>query len=265
MARVGEQLGLVGYLDDAAEIHHGDAVADMGDDRKVVRDEEIGKAVVALQVDQQIDHLRLDGDVKRGDRLVAHDQARAKRERARDADALALAAGELMREILHLVRPQANLPEQLGDARLFCLAAGKPVHAERLADDVARGHARIERGERVLEHDLHRAAHRAHVGLAQRRDIGAVELDAAGGRLDQPQHGARHRRLAAAGFSDEAQRLADTEREADAVDRMHGADLPAQHAAAHRKMLDEVLHLEQGAGLAHDAFASSAARQQAAR
>src|SRR5262249_29586005 len=116
-----------------------------------------------------------------------------------------------------------------------------------------------------LEHDLHRAAHRAQLALAERRDVGAVELDAAAGRLDQPQHGARHRRLAAAGFADEAERLADAKREADAVHRVYGADLAAQHAAAQRVALDEVLHLEQGAGLAHDAFASSAARQQAAQ
>ena len=88
---------------------------------------------------------------------------------------------------------------------------------------------------------------RAQLGLAEMRDVAAVEPDAAAGRLDQPQHAARHRRFAAAGFADQAERLADAEREADAVDRMHGADLPAQHAAAHRIMLDEVGDLEQGA------------------
>ncbi|GAA0007739.1 hypothetical protein BRDID11002_77450 [Bradyrhizobium diazoefficiens] len=61
----------------------------MGDHGEVVRDEEIGEAVLALQVDQQIDHLRLDRDVERGDRLVADDQARPQRERPCDADALA--------------------------------------------------------------------------------------------------------------------------------------------------------------------------------
>ena len=49
MPGIAEQLVLVGDLDDAAEIHHGDAVADMGDHREVVRDEEIGEAVLPLQ------------------------------------------------------------------------------------------------------------------------------------------------------------------------------------------------------------------------
>ena len=66
-----EQLGLVGDLDDAAEIHHRDAMADMLDHGEIVRDEQIGEAVLALQVDQQVDDLRLDRDVERGDRLVA--------------------------------------------------------------------------------------------------------------------------------------------------------------------------------------------------
>ena len=42
------------------------------------------------------------------------------------------------------------------------------------------------------------------------------------------------RRFAAAGFADQSERFAVAEREADAVHRMHGADLAAKHAAAHR-------------------------------
>ena len=46
---------------------------------------------------QQVEDLRLDGDVERGDRLVADDELRLEGERAGDADALALAAGEFVR------------------------------------------------------------------------------------------------------------------------------------------------------------------------
>jgi hypothetical protein len=81
----------------------GDAVADMGDDGEIMGDEQVRKTVLALQVDQQVDDLRLDRDVERRDRLVAHDQARPERQRACDADALPLPAGELMRIVLHLV------------------------------------------------------------------------------------------------------------------------------------------------------------------
>jgi len=81
------------------------------------------------------------------------------------------------------------------------------VDAERLADDIASLHARIEGSERVLEDDLHRTSMRPQFGFAEIRNVLAVEPDAAAGRLDQPQHAARHRRFAAAGFADKPERL----------------------------------------------------------
>ena len=60
----------------------------------------------------------------------------------------------------------------------------------------------------------------------------AVDLDRAGGRLDQAQDGAADRRLAAADFADQAQRLALADREADAVDGIDLADRAAQQALA---------------------------------
>ena len=88
----------LGHLDDLAEVHHRDAVADVLHDREVVGDEEVGQAELALEVLEQVDDLRLDGDVERGDRLVADDELRVQRQGSGDADALALAAGELVRE-----------------------------------------------------------------------------------------------------------------------------------------------------------------------
>src|SRR5579872_4325513 len=139
------------------------------------------------------------------------------------------------------------------------------MHAEWLADDVARGHARVERGERVLEYDLHRAPVRPELGLAEMGDVASVEADATAARLDQAEHAARDRRFTATGFADESERLTLSKRKADAVDRVHGARRAAQNAAAHRIMLDEVGDLKQGVGFAHAGTASSAARQQAAR
>src|SRR6185437_1505804 len=144
---------------------------------------------------------------------------------------------------------------------------GETMDAEGFADNVARAHARIERGKRILEHDLHLAPDRAHFRLAETRDVLSVDADFARCRLDQPQHAARHRRFAATGFADQPQRLADVDREAHAVDGMHGADLAAEHPGPHRIMLDEVVDLEQRARFGHDAATAtaSAARQQAAR
>ena len=68
------------------------------DDAEVVRDEDVREVELVLQVVEQVDHLRLDRDVERRDRLVGDDQLRVQRERARDADALSLAARELVRD-----------------------------------------------------------------------------------------------------------------------------------------------------------------------
>ena len=50
-----------------------------------------------LEIVEQVQDLRLDRDVERADRFVADDEVGVERERAGDADALALAAGEFVR------------------------------------------------------------------------------------------------------------------------------------------------------------------------
>ena len=83
---------------------------------EIVGDEQIGEAELLLQVLQQVDDLRLDRDVERRDRLVADQQLGLDGERAGDADALALAAGEFVREAAHVVGLQAHRLEELHDA-----------------------------------------------------------------------------------------------------------------------------------------------------
>ena len=84
--------------------------------RKVVRDEQIGQPQPVLQLQQQVDDLRLHRNVERGDRLVRHDQRRVQRQRAGDADALALPAGKRVRETVEIGTRQMHQLQQLGDA-----------------------------------------------------------------------------------------------------------------------------------------------------
>ena len=69
---------------------------------------------------QQTDDLGLDADVERRHRLVEHDQLGLQCQRAGDADALALAAGELVRVPVGSDRAELHEVEQLVDA-LFAL------------------------------------------------------------------------------------------------------------------------------------------------
>ena len=69
----------------------------MPHDREVVGDEQVRELELVLQLLEQIDDLRLNRDVERRHGLIRDDEVRVERERPRKADALSLAARELVR------------------------------------------------------------------------------------------------------------------------------------------------------------------------
>ena len=221
-------------------------VGDVLDDRQVVGDEQVGETAVALEVLEQVDHLRLHGDVERRHRLVADDEARLHGERARDADALALAAGELVRVAGRVLGAQSDFLEQLPDASVRVGSFGEPVDGQSLAHDRADRHARVERRERILKDDLHLPPQRAQSGRIEREHVRAVERDLAGRRLDETKNGPAGGRLAAARLADEAERLAALHVEGDAIDGANEPDGATEDAAGDREVLDEVANREQG-------------------
>ena len=66
------------------------------------------------QLGEQVEDLRLHDDVERRCRLVEYQQPRVGRQCARDHDALALAAGQLVRVAARQRRREPDLGEQLG-------------------------------------------------------------------------------------------------------------------------------------------------------
>ena len=119
MRRAVEQLGGRGLLDLAARIHHDHAAAGLGHDAEIVRDQDHGGAGALLQLQHQVEDLRLDGHVERGGRLVGDQQRRIAGERGRDHHALAHAAGELVRIVVEPALGVGNLdqPQHLDGAR----------------------------------------------------------------------------------------------------------------------------------------------------
>ena len=79
-------------FDDFAFVHDDDVVGDVFDDADVVGDEEVGEVVFVLELHEEVEDLCADGEVERGDGLVADDHFGFEGECACDADALALAA-----------------------------------------------------------------------------------------------------------------------------------------------------------------------------
>ena len=136
------------HFDKLSLVHDCDPLRDIFDSAEIVRDEEEREAQLLLQADEKIEDLRLDRDVERGDRLVAYDEFGVEREGAGDADALALAAAELVRVAPFGRGGKADEGEELIDVSVDF------VDFERFFDNGACRHARVERGVGILKDHL---------------------------------------------------------------------------------------------------------------
>ena len=74
----------------------------------------------------------LDRNIERRDRLVGDDELGVHRERAGDADALALSAGELVRISAVIFLAQSDPRQQLHHPQLAIAAFGQAVNAQAL-------------------------------------------------------------------------------------------------------------------------------------
>ena len=173
----GEELARDAQLDDPPRVHHGDALGQRADHRQVVADVEGGDAVRGGQLAHGAEHVRLRRDVEARRGLVEHDQARPAGEGHRQADALLLAARELVRvapQVGGVVR-QRDLAHDLRDAgRALLRPRAEAVHLERLAQLRADAQGGVERRGRVLrdvrdEAPAHRAARRRSRAAGCRR------------------------------------------------------------------------------------------------
>ena len=151
-----EDLGRRPLLDDPAGAHDDHLVAQGPDHAQVVADEEVGEVVARLQLAQQVHDLRLDRHVEGRGRLVEDDEARPQHHRARDGDALSLAAGELVGIAVAALGVESDLAQRLVDhAAALGGSVPEPVDAEPFLDDLRRRQPRREGPEGVLEHHLH--------------------------------------------------------------------------------------------------------------
>ena len=181
---------------------------------QVVRDEQDRHAVLALQVVEQREDLRLDRHVERGRRLVGDQQLRAARERHRDHRALALAARQLVR-----IRVDASLRIGNAGARAAARSRGRAPRAcpgPRAARAPRRsgcppctaGSSAVIGSWKIIAMSRPRSA--AHLAARSSR---ARPRPRTGSRLrtsplEQPQHRQRGDRLARARFADEREFLA---------------------------------------------------------
>ena len=177
MGRTGIDLRGGTDLAELAEVHHGDAVAHVADDREVVGDEQHRQPVAPLHRLEEIEDLGLHRHVEGGHGLVAQQERRIEYEGAGDADALRLATREGARAaIAVLVDVETDCIEHLahldGD-----LGAGSAPGAEGRADDVAHSTAGVERRDRVLQDHLQLGPDAPQLTVAHAHQLTSFELN----------------------------------------------------------------------------------------
>ena len=174
---------------DHALVHHDDAVGHRQRLFLVVRDHDRRDAELSLQRADLLAQAHALERVERRQRLVEQQQPRRGGERARQRDALLLAAGKLRRKLGPAARQADELQQfvdALGDLRLGVLAVDQAV------GDVV-GDAQVREQRIRLEHDAVVA-----LGRRQPRDVALALQDGAGGLRLEPGDDAQQRRLAAA-------------------------------------------------------------------
>src|SRR2546423_8452416 len=233
-------------LYDLAQVHDGDPIAHLLHPRHVVRDEQVGEVEFVLQVFEQIQDLRLDRHVQGGDRLVGNDELRPKRQPPGNADALPLAAAELMGKPAAVLAAQSDHLEQLAYHSLPVVGRSDAVDEKAFAHDLPHGHARVQRTVRILEDDLHFPPDLVQLLFVRLEDAPPLEKRLTRRGRDQPQDRARHGGLARTGFTDQAQGFALLDVKADVVDRLDVRHGGLEQPALDREVLDEVVDLEQG-------------------
>ena len=170
-------------------------------------------------------------------RLVEQQQLRLGRERTRDLESALVAVGEVAPD--HAVLPhEPRILEQLArpDARLRLLVAYARRSDDRLEQRPAQAHVHadedvLERGHVLEEPDvLERAADAPLRERVRRfsRHLGAIEDDAAGGRLVDAREHVEERRLAGSVRPDKADDRTLRHGEVDVVDGDEASELLAQ-------------------------------------
>jgi len=146
MTRAVEDVAGPPELHDAPGVHHGDPVAELGDDSEIVRDEHERQVRLALDLFQETEVLRLDRDVERGRRLVGDQEARLARDGDGARDALADAAAHLVRVGMHATLGIAdpNLTQELDHPFVEGAAPQPTMERQGLGDLLADRHRRVE-------------------------------------------------------------------------------------------------------------------------
>ena len=176
--RPGEEFAGLGHFDDLPRIHQGHTVRHARNDGEVVRDQHQRHVSLRLQFSQQRQDLGLGRHVECGGGFIGNHDVRVGRERNRNHHALLLPARHLEREIIDTSPGlgNAHAVQPFDGFRARGRASQPAVALNHLGDLPADCDDRVEAGRWFLKDDADpTAAHIAHAGLRQLRDIQAID------------------------------------------------------------------------------------------
>lgn len=140
-------------LDLLAVLQHRHRVGDLPHHGEVMQDEQVGEAALALQFIEQLQDLRLHGDIERR-RRVEHHHFGVEHQRSGDGDALHAARRTGPRPALAQRFGQADAGQQVVDLGRPRRRIDPTEIAQRFLDDREHRLPRIEREEQVLVDQL---------------------------------------------------------------------------------------------------------------
>ena len=227
----------------AAAAHHGDIIRQIMHHAEVVRDENHGDSHIFHQIGEQVENLALDRDIECRDRFIRQQQSRARRYGAGNGDALTLAAGKLMRVLIHVLRAEPHALHELGHSILTTAAGERLALPQRLGQGGEDTEARVKRSIGVLEHHLEIQTAAAHLARRQGCEVCAIQHNAPTRHRLKLHDGPGKGRLTAAALAHQAKDAPTSDREAHIIHRAHHLTSGAP-GIAHREMHTHMLQLQ---------------------
>src|SRR5262249_36338218 len=202
---------------------------------RVVGRDDHRRAVLRCEVREQIDDLAAGRRVEVAGGLVREDHPRLDRQRARDRDALLLAARELLGEMVGPVA-EAHLGEHLG---------GPPTGAADLSElrlDVLDGRERRDEVE-LLEHEAERPQPQpGQLVVGQVGEVAPLEEHLAVGRAVERAEELQQRRLARPPRSFEGDDAAGGDRQVDGVERPQRGRAALEEPGDATQLVEGIVH-----------------------
>ena len=104
-----EELVLGSNLHDLSQVHDDDPIADMSNDSEVMGYEKIGEIIFFLNIHEQVDYLRLNGNIECGYRFIAYDKIGTAGQSSGNTYPLPLSTGKFMWVPVGDSRIQSNI------------------------------------------------------------------------------------------------------------------------------------------------------------